>query len=166
MVHGMIIIHSAPRALTPHLEWAVSGVLGVPARFRWSGQPASDRSTRLVRAEARWSGTEETGALLATALRGFEDLRYEIVQDQTATTEGARWMHTPALGIFYCPIDLAGNTLVPENRITSALETHRSDPRALREALDLALGTAWDDELDTFRELAGEQPSRRLHAVS
>lgn len=163
MVHGMITIHSAPRALTPHLEWAVSGVLGVAARFRWSQQPAGEQ--RLVRATARWTGGEDTGPALATALRGFEELRYEIVQDQSAATEGARWMHTPALGIFYCPIDLAGNTLVPENRITAAMDAHRGDPRALRAALDLALGSSWDEELEAFRELTADLPVRHLHAV-
>ena len=30
MTQGVVYIHSAPRALAPHIEWAAGGVLGMP----------------------------------------------------------------------------------------------------------------------------------------
>ncbi len=32
---GVLYIHSAPRALCPHVEWAVAGVLGVRVSLDW-----------------------------------------------------------------------------------------------------------------------------------
>ena len=36
---GVIYIHSAPRALCPHLEWAVGRALGRAVNFDWADQP-------------------------------------------------------------------------------------------------------------------------------
>ena len=38
---GVLYIHSAPRALCPHVEWAVAGVLGVRVSLDWTRQPAA-----------------------------------------------------------------------------------------------------------------------------
>ena len=43
---GIILIHSAPAALRPHLEWAVGAVFGMPVEFTWSAQPAEPRTLR------------------------------------------------------------------------------------------------------------------------
>src|SRR5699024_10565499 len=53
MTQGVLYIHSAPRALAPHIEWAASGVLGVPARIRWEEQHVG---RGLLRAEMTWRG--------------------------------------------------------------------------------------------------------------
>ena len=86
MTQGGLYIHSAPRALAPHIEWAASGVLGVPAKLVWREQPVAPG---LVRSELSWRGREDTGARLASAIRGWDDVRYEVVQDATAQADGS-----------------------------------------------------------------------------
>ncbi|MDX5319111.1 MAG: DUF3145 domain-containing protein, partial [Actinomycetes bacterium] len=56
------------------------------------------------------------------------------------------------------------NGVIPENRIRAALE-HAGDPARLRRELDLALGKAWDDELEPFRYAGAGAPIRWLHRV-
>ena len=64
LARGVIFIHSAPRALCPHLEWAVGRALGHAMSFDWAEQPVLSGSRR---AEFYWEGPAGTGAALATA---------------------------------------------------------------------------------------------------
>jgi hypothetical protein len=160
-MRGVIFVHSAPRALCPHVEWAVGGVLGIAVSFQWTPQPA-DPGT--FRAELSWQGAAGTGARLASALRGWAHLRYEVTEEPSRASDGARWSHTPELGIFHAPIDVHGNTLVPEDRVRAALEQGGSVARLTRD-LELALGQAWDDELEPFRYAGEGAPVRWLHRV-
>jgi hypothetical protein len=117
----------------------------------------------MFRAEHSWQGTSGTGARLASALRGWTHLRYEVTEDTSHGSDGARWSHTPELGIFHAQTDVHGNVVVPEDRIRAALE--QADARAVREELALALGQAWDDELEPFRYAGAGAPVRWLHRV-
>lgn len=163
MIRGMLYIHSAPRALAPHIEWAASGVIGAPCRLRWEDQPAE---RGLVRAESGWGCRDErAGADLATVLRGWDHLRFEITQDAGPHGTGSRWSYTPELGIHFTPIDEAGNSLIPEDRIRWALDEAGHDPILLRQRIDAALGAPWDDELELFRHAGDGDPVRWLHAV-
>jgi hypothetical protein len=154
--NGVLFVHSAPRALCAHVEWAASGVVGASVRFDWMPQPAG---RGLSRGEYTWSGPQGTGASLASALRGFEQLRFEVTEEASPGCDGGRWSHTPGLGIFHAVTDAQGNVVVPEERIKSALE---SDPRTMLHELDLALGTAWDEELEPFRYAGEGVPVRWL----
>jgi hypothetical protein len=58
-----------------------------------------------------------------------------------------------------------GNVVVPEDRIRAALESGAGDPTVLLTELDLALGRAWDDELEPFRYAGDGAPVRWLHRV-
>src|SRR5919199_1099611 len=40
---GVLYVHSAPRALCPHIEWAAGGVLGARLSMDWIPQPAAAR---------------------------------------------------------------------------------------------------------------------------
>ena len=40
ITRGVIFVHSAPRALCPHVEWAAGNVLGVRVAIDWTAQPA------------------------------------------------------------------------------------------------------------------------------
>jgi hypothetical protein len=60
--------------------------------------------------------------------------------------------------------DVHGNALVPEDRVRAALE-HAGDAERLRRELELALGQAWDDELEPFRYAGAGAPVRWLHRV-
>ena len=78
---------------------------------------------------------------------------------------GGRWSATPGLGIFYAQTDLMGNVVVPENRIRAAIDQAGGDAHEMRRLLNLALGQAWDDELEPFRYAGAGAPVRWLHRV-
>jgi len=158
---GVLFVHSTPPALCPHIEWAVGTALGQEVHLQWTDQPAAPG---MVRSEFSWAGTTGSGARLASALRGWEHLRYEVTEEATAQSDGGRWSHTPALGIFHAQMDTVGNTVVPEDRVRAALE-NAGDETSLREMLDLALGQAWDEELEPFRYAGAGAPVRWLHRV-
>ena len=159
---GVLFVHSAPRALCPHVEWAAGRALGRAVNFGWRDQPVLKGA---FRTEFFWEGDRGTGAALASALRGWEHLRYEVTEDAGLGTDGGRWMHTPDLGIFYAQTDTVGNMVIPEDRIRSAMEVAGSDAFELHRELRLALGQAWDDELETFRFASEDSPVIWLHKV-
>ena len=162
LTRGVLFVHSAPRALCPHVEWAAGGVLGVRLSLDWIPQPVVPG---MFRGEFSWQAPAGTGARLASALRGWNHLRYEVTEEASRGVDGARWSHTPELGVFHAVTDVHGNVLVPEDRIRAALEAGRDDLAVMRRELDLALGQAWDDELEPFRYAGEGAPVRWLHRV-
>ncbi|MDR0944627.1 MAG: DUF3145 domain-containing protein [Bifidobacteriaceae bacterium] len=161
ITRGVLFIHSAPRALAPHVEWAAGGVLDTRVSCDWTDQPAAPGC---LRTELSWQGPQGTGARLASALRGWAHLRYEVTEEPSQGCDGGRWSHTPELGIFHAVIDVHGNNLIPEDRIRDALDAG-GDLTQMRRKLDLALGQAWDDELEPFRYAGAGAPVRWLHQV-
>ncbi|WP_298036514.1 DUF3145 domain-containing protein [uncultured Microbacterium sp.] len=159
---GVVYVHSAPRALCPHLEWAVGRALGRAVNFDWTDQPVLEGARRT---EFYWDGPAGTGAQMATAMRGWEHLRFEITEDATARNDGGRWMHTPDLGIHYAQTDAAGNVVIGEDRIRYAMEIAAGDAFELQRELGVALGSAWDDELEPFRNVGDAASVVWLHKV-
>ena len=158
---GVLHIHSAPSALCPHIEWAVGGALGVPATLTWDDQPA-ERSS--YRTELSWRGPVGTATRLASTLKRWQRLRFEVTEDATPESEAERYSFTPALGVFHATVGLHGDIAVPEERIRHAMLEAR-DATELRERLEELLGSAWDAELDVFRQAADGVPLRWLHEV-
>ncbi len=74
------------------------------------------------------------GAAIASALRGWEHLRYEVTEEPTSASDGGRWMHTPDLGVFYAQTDVTGNMVVPRTVSAtpwrSPAATRSNSPRA------------------------------------
>jgi len=161
ITRGVLFVHSSPRALCPHVEWAAGSVLGTRLSLDWTEQPAAPG---MYRAEHSWQGPQGTGARLTSALRGWAHLRYEVTEEASHGTDGSRWSHTPELGIFHAATDVHGNVVVPEDRIRAALQ-HAGDPARLQAELNLAIGQAWDDELESFRYAGAGAPVRWLHRV-
>jgi len=159
---GVLLVHSAPRALCPHVEWAAGRALDRAVNFRWAPQPVMKGAQRT---EFFWEGPQGTGAALASALRGWEHLRYEVTEDPTPGGDGGRWMHTPDLGIFFAQTDTAGNVVIPEDRLRYAMEIAGSNALELHRELRLALGQAWDDELEAFRHASSDSQVVWLHKV-
>lgn len=145
---GAVYIHSAPKALCPHVEWALGRALGRAVHLDWQDQPVLRGAQR---AELGWTGPAGAGAAIASGLRGWEHLRYEVTQDPDAAGEGGRWMHTPDLGVFYAQTDSIGSLILSEHRIRSAIEEASSNQVSLERLLAVALGEAWDRELEPFR---------------
>ncbi|WP_255499334.1 MULTISPECIES: DUF3145 domain-containing protein [Aeromicrobium] len=162
MTRGVLFVHSAPSALCAHIEWAAAGVLGGKVDLSWTPQPAEPGT---YRAELSWQAAAGTAAALTSVLRGWDLLRFEITEEPTATTEGARYSFTPTLGIFHAMTGLHGDLLIPEDRIKAFRVKAAQGEITMDEALDGLLGVKWDAELEPFR-LAGEgAPVRWLHQV-
>ncbi|MDR1426361.1 MAG: DUF3145 domain-containing protein [Bifidobacteriaceae bacterium] len=161
VTRGVLFVHSAPRAMAPHVESMAGGILGVHVSCDWTDQPAAPGC---LRTELSWQAEQGTGARLASGLRGWTHLRFEVTEEPSRGADGERWSHTPELGIFHAAMDVHGNTMVPEDSIRSALDTG-GDLMAIRRKLELALGRAWDDELEPFRYAGAGAPVRWLHQV-
>ena len=160
---GVVYIHAAPPALCPHVEWAVGGVLGVRVTLDWTPQPAAPGT---VRAELSWQADAGTGARLASALRDWMHLRFEVTEEPSAGAEGERWSSTPTLGLFHATTGVHGDILVREDRLRAALARAGSDPATdVLAEMQALLGKSWDDELETFRYAGDGAPVRWLHQV-
>ena len=159
---GVLYVHSAPSALCPHVEWAASGVLGASVDVDWVAQPAE---TGTYRTEISWQAQVGSAAALASALRGWERLRFEVTEEPTATSEGARYSYTPDLGIFHAITGPHGDILIPEDRLKAAVVKSALGDTTLLNEIDALLGKPWDDELETFRHAGEGAPVRWLHQV-
>ena len=159
---GVLYVHSSPSALCPHVEWAVGGAFGMPVRLDWTGQPVERAA---YRAEYSWLGPVGTAARLASALKGWQRLRFEVTEEATSGSEAERYSYTPALGVFHAITGLHGDILVPEDRLRHAMLIASAVGRDLGEALDELLGRAWDAELEPFRHAGDGAPVRWLHEV-
>ena len=159
---GVLFVHASPSALCPHVEWAVAGALGVAVDLSWTPQPAKAGS---YRAELSWSGPVGTGAKIASALRGWEHLLFEVTEDATSTSEGARYSCTPDLGLFHAVTGLHGDIMIPEDRLKAAVVKAALGDTSLIGEIDKLLGKPWDDELEPFRHAGDGAPVRWLHQV-
>ena len=159
---GVIYVHSAPSALCPHIEWALGGVLGNAVSLEWTPQPAHPGS---YRAEFSWLGGPGTAATIASALRGWNHLRFEITEEPTLSTEGARYSYTPDLGIFHAVTGIHGDIMIPEDRLKAAVVKSALGETTLENEITRLLGKPWDDELETFRHAGDGAPVRWLHQV-
>jgi len=155
-------VHSAPRALCPHVEWAVAGVLGARLSLDWIKQPASPGTWR---SELSWQGDPGTASKLASALRGWRLLRYEVTAEPAAGTEGERYSSTPDLGIFHAVTGVHGDILIPEDRLRAAVDRADRGESELSAEIAKLLGKPWDDELEPFRHAGEGAPVRWLHHV-
>jgi hypothetical protein len=159
---GVLYVHSAPSALCPHVEWAAGGVLGVAVSMEWMPQPAQSGT---YRTELSWSGETGSAARIASALRGWNHLRFEVTEDPSAVTEGQRYSYTPDLGVFHAVTGLHGDIMIPEDRLKAAVVKAALGETTVLVEIDKLLGKPWDDELETFRHAGDGAPVRWLHQV-
>ncbi|WP_129839833.1 DUF3145 domain-containing protein [Streptomyces sp. RFCAC02] len=159
---GVLFVHSAPRALCPHIEWAVAGVLGTRVSLDWTKQPASPGTWR---AELSWQGESAIASNLASALRGWHLLRFEVTAEPCATAEGARYCCTPDLGIYHAVTGIHGDIMIPEDRLRAAAVRAARGESDLQAEVAHLLGKPWDDELEPFRHAGEGAPVRWLHQV-
>ncbi len=159
---GVLFVHAAPAALCPLVEWAVAGVLGISVDLSWTPQPAK---TGTYRAELSWVGPSDTSARIASALRGWEQLLYEVTEDATAGSEGARYSFTPELGIFHAVTGIHGDIMIPEDRLKAAVVKAAIGDLPLLVEIDKLLGKVWDEALEPFRYAGDGAPVKWLHHV-
>jgi hypothetical protein len=183
---GVIYVHAAPAALTPHLEWAVAGVLdpddvsgqpgpvGVPAgrplggtaerghasAFEWTDQSAEPGA---MRAEIAWEGPAGTAGRMASALRGWPKLRFEVTEEASPGNEGERYAWTPRLGMFRAAIGPHGDIQVGEDLLRACVSEAIAERRDLATELEALMGQPWDEELEPLRYAGEGAPIRILH---
>jgi hypothetical protein len=172
---GVVYIHAAPPALCPHVEWAVGGVLGMRVTLDWTPQPTAPGT---FRAELSWQADPGTASKLASALRDWMHLRFEVTEEPSAGAEGERYSSTPTLGLFHATTGVHGDIMVREDRLRAALARAATETaiggaadgvvdsatRVMQE-MQALLGKAWDDELEPFRYAGDGAPVRWLHQV-
>ena len=160
---GVVYVHAAPPALCPHVEWAVGAALDARVTLDWIPQPAAPGA---LRAELSWQSEAGTGARIASALRQWAQLRFEVTEEPSPGAEGERWSCTPTLGLFHATTGVHGDIVVREDRLRATLARTATDPAAdLMTEMHALLGKAWDDELETFRYAGEGAPVRWLHQV-
>lgn len=154
---GNLVIHSAPAALCRHIEWAVANLLGHTVKLRWRPQPLLVGTHR---ATIEWRDRAGIGAELASALRGWHYLRFEVREE--SAEERILYRFTPHLGIHRAVLDGTGSIMITENQISSALALNED---AMRLALQQAIGSDWEFELEQFRRVDIDDLSHD-HAIS
>lgn len=159
---GVIFVHSCPRAVSPHVDWALARVFGSRVGIDWADQPIEPGA---VRAELIWGGPIGTGAKIASALHAFRQLRHEVTEDPSPGREGERFSFTPSLGLFRASIGVHGDVMVPEDRLRTALAQVATTGESLSEEIARLIGAPWDEELEPYRCAHEGSTVRVLHQV-
>jgi hypothetical protein len=130
----------------------------------WVGQPAAPGA---LRAELTWQARPGTAGAIASALAGWNRLRFEVTEDSSTGCDGLRHCYTPGLGLFSAVTGANGDIMVSEDRLRSVmmLASRGADGGSLEDELGRLLGTAWDNELEPFRRAADGAPVRWLNAT-
>lgn len=158
---GVLYVHSCPPAVCAHIEWAVSRVLGIPVRLAWTAQPA-DPTTQ--RAECVWEGPPGTAGEVASALRQWPMIRFEVTEDASVGHDGERIAYAPGRGVFRSAISANGDIVVGEQRLR-ALLSMAGPPEALAHGIERLLGSDWDAELEPYRHAGDGAPVTWLYAA-
>lgn len=160
MVGGWIEIFSAPNALQPHIQWSLAQALGQEISLQWSNQPLLPGAgqTRL-----KFSGEPGVAGRIASALAGWHYLRFDISEEASRGCDGSRYLATPSLGLFHGYVGASGDLYLSEHQIRTVVDSALRNGRDVESALEEALGSAWEEELEPFR--IGQEGMRWLHAA-
>ena len=158
---GVVYVHSSPTAVCPHVEWAISGTLDARAELRWTPQPAAPGQ---LRAEYTWTGEPGSGARLASALRAWPMIRFEVTEDPSPGVDGERWCYAPALGIWHARTSANGDIVVGEDQLRAIAGTARGGEQ-FAHRIDELLGASWDAALEPYRRAGDGAPVTWLHRV-
>jgi hypothetical protein len=156
---GVVFLHCCPSAIAPHVEWALAGALGTPVRLQWTAQPAAPAH---LRAEAAWVGPIGTAARLSASLRAWPMLVFEITEDGTSVSDGERLAYVPGRGFHRSAMAANGDVVVGEERLRG-LMTRARTAEEFQHGLAELLGSAWDAELEPYREGGDGAPVTLLH---
>ena len=145
---GIIFVHCVSAALKPHVQWTCESALEEKLNIRWKPQPTREGTWC---ANIPWKGPAGTSTKVSSALYKLQNLWFEVTEHGTASTDSSWLMHTPSLGLFHIHTDRAGNFVLTEEHIKRAYEVAGNNPERLYQQFSLALGEAWDAELEPLR---------------
>ena len=157
---GVIFVHSSPTAVCPHVEWAISGVLGTRVSLEWTAQPAAPG---LLRTECTWSGPAGSAGALAGALRAWPMLRFEVTEEPSPawTVSGSATPRPSG-----CGAGARAPTATSSWARTSCAPCSSTRPAAqVAGRLHELLGSTWDAALEPFRLAGDGAPVTWLHQV-
>ena len=146
-VRGFLTIHSAPSALRHHVDWAIQTVLGNLITLVWNLQPILPGT---FRTQLEFRGAQGAAAEIASALRSWHYLNFEVIEGTELGGELFRF--TPELGIHRAIVDQSGAVLANENQI-GVLLASAFDEESIREGIAALMGNSWETALDTFRSV-------------
>ncbi len=161
LAHGVVYVHSAPPAICPHVEWALSGVLGERVSLEWTEQSAAPGQ---LRASSVWSAAPGTAGRIAAALRKWHMLRFEVTEEATPGSDGERICYLPGRGIWRAAMSASGDALIGESQVAE-LARQATCLEELRATLATALGAEVDAELEPYRRAGDGTAITWLHQV-
>lgn len=150
-VTGFLVIHSAPAALRPHIEWGLQSILGDWVALEWKSQP---KAAGTFRTSLEFREGRGIAAKITTALKAWHYLRFEVREESEIGGEFFRFL--PELGLHRSRIDELGSIAISEDLIIQGLRKS-FDEESLREELERLLGTAWEVALEPFRGVEFEE---------
>ena len=145
--HGSLTIYSAPKSVLTHIQWSINEVLGRPHELQWNSQPLSPGC---YRTQLSWNGALGTGAKLASNLRGWHYLKFEVYEAAMNGSDGSLYMFTPELGLFRSNIGPHGDIMINEHQLNSALSHSIKDSEVVVE-IEKMLGKQWNESLEPYR---------------
>ena len=130
-----------------HIEWAINQVIGQVISFTWVNQPLNPGSKAM---EFEYKHHIPIAAKLATALKAWHYIRFEIREVNKNTQDATYYRATPDLGLHQGQLASNGDVVLNENQVNSILKNSLSYEK-LQANLENALGISWDIELEPYR---------------
>jgi hypothetical protein len=150
-VTGFLVIHSAPAALRPHIEWGLQSILGDWVALEWKCQP---KAAGTFRTSLEFRDRRGIAAKITTALKAWHYLRFEVREESEIGGEFFRFV--PELGLHRSTINEFGSISVSEELLIQSLKKS-FDEDSLREEVERLLGTTWELALEPFRGVEFEE---------
>ena len=144
---GRILIYSTPAALTQHIEWAISQKLGQVITLKWVNQPLNPSTLAM---EFEYQHQSPVADQIATALKGWHYIRFEITQINKNTNDAVLYRATPDLGLHQASLSSNGDVVLNENQVNTILKNSITHDRLINN-LENALGNQWEAELEPYR---------------
>jgi hypothetical protein len=129
--------------------------------MEWTTQPADGAA---LRSECQWTGKVGTAGDLASALKAWSMIRFEVTEDPTEGVDGERIVYVPSRGLHRSTMSANGDLLVSEDRLRCLL-ANAGPGESLSHGLEKLLGSAWDAELEPYRYAGDGAPVTRLYQV-
>lgn len=145
---GDLRIYSAPKALIRHIQWSLNSIFESKVSLDWVAQPLAAGT---YACELQWRSRKKCASTIASTLKSWHFIRFEVREFPTAGGEGVLYRCTPELGLHQAVTASTGDVMIHENRLLTILSQNKGF-ETLKDGVESALGTAWDHELECYRK--------------